>query len=69
LTKGGRRILVRNFVATSEDDEEPEHPELACGQPAVACLITTDAEGRGVLSKLCRAQVSKLAISLIQEPA
>jgi hypothetical protein len=31
-----------NFVETS-DDEEPEGPELPCGQPAVACLITTDA--------------------------
>jgi len=56
-----------NFVETSEDDEEPESPELPCGQPAVACLITTDAQGRRVLSKLCRAHASKLAITLIQE--
>jgi hypothetical protein len=55
-----------NFVETSEDDE-PQSAELPCGQPAVACLITTDAQGRGVLLKLCRAHVSRLAITLIQE--
>jgi hypothetical protein len=55
-----------NFVETTEDDEL-ESPELSCGQPAVACLITTDAQGHGVLLKLCRAHASKLAITLIQE--
>ncbi len=56
-----------NFIATSEEGEEPESPELPCGQPAVACLITADAQGHGVLLKLCRAHVSRLAVTLIQE--
>jgi hypothetical protein len=55
------------FVETPEDGEEPDGPELPCGQPAVACLIATDAHGRGVLLKLCHAHVSKLAITLIHE--
>ena len=57
---------VCNFVATPEDDEEAEEVD-PCGQAAVACLIATDAQGRGVLMKLCRSHASKLAITLIQE--
>jgi hypothetical protein len=56
-----------NFVETLEDNEEPEGSELPCGQTAVACFITTDAQGHGVLLKLCRAHVSRLAITLVQQ--
>ncbi len=57
---------VCNFLVTPDDDEVVDNVD-PCGQTAVACLITTDAHGRGVLLKLCRTHVSKLAIYLVQE--
>lgn len=58
---------VCNFVATPEDTDEVEDVDPPCGQPAVACLITTDAQGRGVLLKLCHTHMFKPAVTLIQE--
>lgn len=49
-----------NFNQSDDTTEDSE-----CGEPAVAALIVTDDKGVGVLMKLCRRHLCRLAISLI----
>ena len=48
-----------NFHCGDKDQE--------CGKPAVTVLIVTDAKGVGVLLKVCRRHLCRLAVLLIEE--
>jgi hypothetical protein len=63
----GVTVTQHHAAATDRCNFHGEDSESACDRSAVTALIVTNANGHGVLLKLCRRHLCGLSILLIAE--
>jgi hypothetical protein len=63
----GVRVTQYEADASDSCNFRVESMDGGCGEKAVTALIVTDAQGRGVLLKMCRRHLCRLSILLIEE--
>jgi len=65
--KTGVKVTQYEAAATDCCNFHREDRDAECGKPAATALIVTDANGLGVLLKLCRRHLCRLSILLVEE--